>query len=225
MCRNRGTQRVRKRLLIFDLDGTLIDDYRTICEAFNYAMRRLNRPEQSYETVKHRVGSGHRNLLSPFVSPAELERAEVFYKERYDQLFPYQARLFPGVKSLLASLRKAGYSLAAASNKIRPYSQAILSYLEIDLFFQVIVCQDDVGGRLKPDPAMLMTILEQLKQSPSATLYIGDTVVDIEAGRRAHIDTVAVLTGSDQEETLRAASPLALLPTVSALPGYLATLS
>ncbi|RMF92784.1 MAG: hypothetical protein D6736_02825, partial [Nitrospinota bacterium] len=73
----------RKKLIIFDLDGTLIDDYWTIWEAFNYAMRRLQRPEQSYETVRYRVGSGHRNLLSPFVTPAELEKAEAWYRERY----------------------------------------------------------------------------------------------------------------------------------------------
>ncbi|RMF86959.1 MAG: HAD family hydrolase [Nitrospinota bacterium] len=154
-----------------------------------------------------------------------MEKAEAWYRERYDQLFPSHARLFPGVKSLLTSLRRAGYLLAAASNKLRPYSQAILAHLGIDTLLQVVVCQDDVGGRLKPDPAMLLAIMERLEQSPPATLYVGDTVIDIEAGRRAQIDTVVVLTGSEHKEALQAASPAAILPSVVELPRYLHSLS
>lgn len=212
----------QKTLVIFDLDGTLIDDYQTIAEAFNYAMRRLYHPEQSYETIKYRVGSGHRNLLAPFLASAEeLDAAEKFYKERYDQLFPHHARLFPGVNALLTDLQKQGYLLAAASNKIRQYSLAILQHLGIASLFHTIICQDDVDGRLKPDPAMLLTILERMRKTPVEALYVGDTLIDIETGRQANIDTIVVLTGSERRETLLQAAPLALLQSVIDLPAYL----
>jgi len=213
----------RINCIIFDLDGTLLYTYRTITDAFNYTMNRFGLPVKSVDFIRRSVGKGLDGLLVPLVGEELFpEISKVFCEKQRESLFEGTYPL-PGAEEALNHFQTANCRMAVASNKPAEFVVPLLEHFQMAPFFQVVLGGDNVA-RKKPHPEMLFLIMEKLRVKPERALYVGDMTLDVEAGRRAGIKTIAVLTGSSAREELEREKPFKILETLHHLPETVSTL-
>jgi phosphoglycolate phosphatase len=215
------------RVVVFDLDGTLIDSLDDIADAANATLTRLGAPDQalSRDLVRDFVGEGVQLLMSRCLAAARLDRplepAVALFREIYRAHLLDQTSLYPGVLETLDLLRDR--RLAVLSNKLGDMSRAILEGLGVaDRFFRILG-GDDVAKR-KPHPAGLLAILEELHCPPHESVMVGDSNVDIRAGRAAGARTAGVTYGF-APQSLRDERPDVIVESIRELPGALTRLS
>ncbi len=208
------------KLIIFDLDGTLVNAYAAINSSFNYVMRKLGLKQKSAGLIRRAVGWGDANLLKPYVGERNLELALSLYRRHHEHSLFKQSRLYPQVRPLLLRLKDKGYKLAVASNRPNKFSLILLRHLRIIDFFDYLLCADKLK-RGKPDPEILNKIISRLAVKKSQVLYAGDMVIDAQAGRRAGIKTVIVTTGSNSLSEIKKERPFKIIPEISGLSGLL----
>jgi len=204
------------RLLIFDLDGTLVDAYPAIIKSFNYTMKRLGYPLQSALVIRQAVGWGDKLLLKPFIKRKDLKRALFIYRHHHKIALLKGACLFPKVKKLLAYLKDKGYYLAIASNRPTRFSRILIRHLRFKKYFDYVLCADRLEHS-KPHPEILHKIMRRIKVKPKETLYIGDMTIDAQAGRRAGVKTIIVTTGSSTKLQIRKEKPYRILKRIEEL--------
>lgn len=194
------------KLIIFDLDGTLVDAYRAITRSFNYVMRRLGYPRQPAAVIRRAVGWGDVNLLKPFLKEKDLRKAVLIYRRRHKKDLTRDSRLLPGVKFVLTRLKKQGYKLAIASNRPTEFSRLLIRTVKLEEYFDYVLCADKLNQG-KPHPDILKKIMQRLSVRPTLTLYVGDMTVDAQAGRRAKVKTIIVTTGSNTAKEVKKEGP------------------
>jgi len=204
------------KLIIFDLDGTLVDAYVAISSSFNYVMRRLGLKSQSNRTVRRLVGWGDINLLKPYVPQRDLKYALSLYRAHHKYSLLKHSHLYPYTRLLLRRLKEKGYKLAVASNRPSKFSRILLKHLAIDIFFDYILCADQARYG-KPHPEMLNKIVKRFAFKKSQTLYVGDMVIDAQAGKRAKINTVIVTSGSSSKLDIKREQPFRIISAISCL--------
>lgn len=208
------------KLIVFDLDGTLINAYPAIAKSFNYTMRELGYPDRDALTIRRAVGWGDRNLLKPFISTRNLRKALVIYRGHHRKALLKGAKLFPGVRALLAGLKEGGYKLAIASNRPTEFSLILLHSLRIKEYFDYVLCADKLKYA-KPHPQILNKILKRFRLSSSQALYVGDMLLDALTGKQAKIKTIIVLTGSSRRKEIKKGKPCLIISKISDLSRYI----
>ncbi|MGE0455629.1 MAG: HAD-IA family hydrolase [Vicinamibacteria bacterium] len=187
------------RLVVFDLDGTLVDSSRDLASAVNAALVRLEprAPALSHERVRSFIGDGARTLVARSLAAAGLavpaERALPVFLERYSRCLLDTTVLYPGVVECLERLR--GRRLAVLTNKPGGLSRRILEGLGVSERFFRVVGGDDAPR--KPDPAGLLSLAREAAASPGEVLMVGDSANDVRTGRAAGAFTVGVRYGFD----------------------------
>jgi phosphoglycolate phosphatase len=204
------------RLIIFDLDGTLVDAYEAINSSFNYVMVKLGLKPQSSSLIRRAVGWGDANLLKPYVLKRDWKRALNLYRNHHKHSLLKYAHLYPQVRSLLGRLKKKGYKLAVASNRPSKFSFILLKHLQIIDFFDYVLCADKLK-RGKPAPEILNRIIKRFTLKKSQVLYVGDMVIDAQAGRRAKVKTVIVTGGSSSKFEIKREHPFRVISAISRL--------
>lgn len=194
------------KLIIFDLDGTVVDAYEAIIDSFNYMMNKLHLPSISPTLIRKAVGWGDRMLLKPFLGGNLLTRALDIYREHHKISLVKKSRLIPGAINILKYLKKKRYKLAVASNRPSEFSGILIRHLKIDKFFDFVLYADQIK-KGKPDPQIIKKIMRSLKVSPQQTVYVGDMVVDVQAAKAAKVTSIAVLTGSSSKKEIRNNNP------------------
>ena len=202
------------RLVIFDLDGTLINAYPAIAKSFQYTMRALRYPQQAPLVIRRAVGWGDGNLLRPFVEKQDFPEALRIYRRHHAKALLRHASLFPRSKALLRQLKERGFALAVASNRPTRFSHIVLRHLQIFSFFDCILCADKLTHR-KPHPEIIRKILHQLDVRPREAIYVGDMAIDAQAGRRAGVKSIMVTTGSSSRQELRRQKPYRIVRGVA----------
>jgi len=204
------------KLVIFDLDGTLVDAYPAIVDSFNFTMRQLKLPLQDPETICRAVGWGDGNLLKPYLNGSDVLKALRIYRKHHQRALILKTRFLPGAKKILEFLKGHGVKLAVASNRPTKFSYIIIDHLKIRDYFDYVLCADKLK-RAKPYPDILWKILNRLSVAKKEALYVGDMTVDVVTGRRAGIRTVAVLTGSSTKEEIIKSRPYRIMERMSLL--------
>jgi phosphoglycolate phosphatase len=204
------------KLVIFDLDGTLVDAYAAICSSFNYVMRRSGLKTQSASLIRSLVGHGDQDLLKPYVSKESLEYALDLYRHHHKTSLLKHSHLYPYARSLLRGLKARGYKLAVASNRPSEFSHILLKHLKIESLFNYVLCADQ-SGHAKPHPEMLNRIVKRFGLKKSQVLYVGDMAIDAQAGRRAKINTVIVTGGSSSKREIKKEQPFRIISAISCL--------
>ncbi len=204
------------KLIIFDLDGTLIDAYAAIVSSFNYLMRKLGLKTQSVSTVRRLVGWGDINLFKLYVQPGDLKQGLSLYRSHHKRSLLKHSHLYPGARRLLRRLKEKGYKLAVASNRPSKFSRILLKHLKISQFFDYVLCADQAKHG-KPHPEMLNKIIKRFSLKKPQALYVGDMVIDAQAGRRAKINTIIVTSGSSSKLEIKRAQPFRIISAISGL--------
>lgn len=211
------------KLVIFDLDGTLLNTIADLGDATNHAMAALGYPQHSPLSYPTMVGNGVARLIERAFpdsarTPEIRERALEIFRAYYDEHLADNTVPYPGIPELLDELTARGIAVAVASNK---YEAAVRRL--IGRFFPNIewaaVCGNIEGVPVKPDPSIVFRVLAEHPTPKAETLYVGDSGVDIETARRACVDSVGVTWGFRSAAELRAhyathiiTSPADLLP-------------
>lgn len=208
------------KLIIFDLDGTLINAYPAVEETLNYTLQTFDLPCVDAETIKRTVGWGDRQLVQTFVGEERIDKAIEIYREHHADALLRGSSLLPGALRLLKFLKKQGYRLAVASNRPKKYSLIVMEHLKIFSFFECVLCGDELD-RPKPYPDILLAILEKMHFEAAQAVFVGDMVIDIQTGRAAKIKTIAVTTGSCPLEELENANPWRIINRVDELENLL----
>ena len=194
------------KLVIFDLDGTLVDAYSAIIRSFNHTLKKLGLPGKDSLTIRRAVGWGDKQLLSPFIKREDLTKALSLYRSHHKTALLKYSHLFVNVKYVLKYLRKKGYKLAVASNRPTKFSLILIRHLGIKKYFDYCLCADKLRYG-KPNPEILLKIARKFSLKPDEVLYVGDMTIDAQAGRRAGISTVIVTTGSSTLAQIRKEKP------------------
>ena len=196
------------KAVFFDLDGTLLDTLPDIRNAINYALRAYDGEEASSADVRRYVGRGLYRALSSAAAeknPKGLDENEfnlmfALMKNYYSRHAVVETKPYPGIAELLHSLKRKGIRLGIVSNKADSIVKEIIGELLPDIFD--FVSGEREGYPLKPDPKLLLDGIEAVGSSPAETVYVGDSEVDAETGKRAGIRTVIVSYGFRSREEL-----------------------
>lgn len=204
------------KLIIFDLDGTLIDAYQAIAKSFNFTMQSLKTGKYSPKVIRRAVGWGDENLLRPFVGSGDLQQALFIYRKHHKQSLVKYSRLLPGVKKVLGLLKVKGYRLAVASNRPTRFSRILIRHLKLNKYFDYILCADKCK-HMKPHPEILQKIMGRFQVKPSQTLYVGDMAIDAEAAHRAKARAIIVTTGSSAKKEIKKEKPFLIIGRITGL--------
>ena len=204
------------KLVIFDLDGTLLDAYQPIIRSFNFTMRSVGARQRSARTIRRAVGWGDENLLRPFVKTEDLPQALFTYRKHHAKALMKGAHLFPRAGLLLAQLKKKGYTLAVASNRPTRFSRILIRRLGIKKYFDFVLCADKLRQG-KPHPEIIISLMRKASCNQTQTLYVGDMVIDAQAGRRAGVRVIAVATGSSTRQELKKEKPFLIVRKIADL--------
>jgi phosphoglycolate phosphatase len=208
------------KLVIFDLDGTLVDAYPAINRSFNYTMRQINYPCRDSLVIRRAVGWGDRNLLKPFVKRADLTKALEIYRRHHRESLIRWSSLLPGASRVLSGLKSKGYKLAVASNRPTRFSRVIIRHLELNKYFAYVLCADKLQ-HMKPHPEILNKILRRFSLRPEQAIYVGDMAIDAQTGRKAKLRTIIVTTGSSSRREIVKENPYRIIKSITALSGLL----
>tara|TARA_R110002050_G_scaffold233837_4_gene369753 strand:+ start:337 stop:1017 length:681 start_codon:yes stop_codon:yes gene_type:complete len=206
----------QKQVLLFDLDGTLVDSAPDLALAVNRTLKDLNKTEFDEETIRHWVGNGAKTLIERALSGSStinktldtpaVQDALATFLTHYQQCLCVNSVLYMGVKEGLITLKNAGFRLAIITNKPEEFIQPILSGLGISDMFEILIGGDTLPEK-KPDPAPLFLALKQLDVMAAQCLMIGDSKNDILAAKAANIDSVGLTYGYNYGEDIAQYNP------------------
>ena len=195
-----------KKLVIFDLDGTLLNTIEDLGNAANYALSMNGYPTHSLASYPFFVGNGVRNLIRKAL-PDDARTDSIIdsllkdFKEYYNEHNTDCTKPYDGIVELLRKLQDNGVKMAVASNKYQQATEKIIASYFGDIDFVAVYGQRD-GVNVKPDPSVVFSILADAKVPKSDVLYVGDSGVDMETARRACVDSVGVTWGFRSEKEL-----------------------
>ncbi|MBI5655569.1 MAG: phosphoglycolate phosphatase [Geobacter sp.] len=194
-------------LIIFDLDGTLIDSLDDLTEAVNHMLSAFDRPHLVRKQVQTLVGQGARRLVEQALPGAEVhdirKGLDLFlaYNAAHiaDQTTPY-----PGVAETLALLKERGVAMTLVSNKDASLCRTLLEVLGLAGHFEAVYGADSFQAR-KPSPEPLLHVMRQFKRDAADTVMVGDSINDIAAGKAAGVRTIACTYGYGELDALQGA--------------------
>lgn len=207
------------KLVIFDLDGTLVDAYEAIIKSVHFTLSKMGYPEASRLRIRRAVGWGDKRLLGVFVKEKDIESALVIYRKHHRTSLRSSIKLLPYANEILQYLTKHGFKIAIASNRPTEFTGIILRRLALEKYFDYVLCADRLG-RGKPDPEILLKIIKKLRVRPSEVVYVGDMAIDVKTAHRAKVRGIAVSGGSSTLREIKEARPFKIIKNLASLKNF-----
>ena len=188
-----------KKLVIFDLDGTLLNTIADLANSTNYALKVLGYPIHEPDKYNFMVGNGINKLFERALPDGEKTEENVLrvrqeFVPYYDQHNADKSRPYPGVTELLETLQTAGMQLAVASNKYQAATEKLIAHYFPNIKFTAVFGQRE-GIPVKPDPIIVKEILQIAKVQEEETLYVADSGVDMQTAINAGVTSCGVTWG------------------------------
>lgn len=195
------------RAILFDLDGTLVDTIGLILSSYRHTMAEHLGQVPPDEEWLFTLGRPLRIQLQKFAgSQEQLDSMFSTYLEHNQANYEQLVRSFPGMRDAIGTLKRAGYLLGVVTSKIRPNTDRELAAVGLADFFDTTITADDVANP-KPHPEPVLIAAKRLGCEPGQTLFVGDSVFDLQAGRAAGAHTAAALWGPFDRRHLASERP------------------
>ncbi|MBD3170041.1 MAG: HAD-IA family hydrolase [candidate division Zixibacteria bacterium] len=191
------------KLVIFDLDGTLVDSSADVVDCFKYAFEKEGLEPLSEDEIKPTIGYPLKEVLGRY---GDAERMHANFIEKAKIIMGDKTELLPGACEALEEIHKRGINIAIATTKIRQNTRRIIQKLGIDKYIGELSGADDVK-KVKPAPEALIRLLDYYKVNKNQAIMVGDTINDILAARNAGVRCAAVMGGFDPIEKIKQAKP------------------
>ena len=220
---------MERKLLIFDLDGTLVDTLPSITKAINMCAEHFGYPKRSAEEVRLAVGNGVDVLLAETMPTSEWndseQRAEIksYFSKCYANTQREIDSCYDGITDVLDYVKAQGFFIAVLSNKPDALVQIIVNNLFPKDFLSMSIGQTDMPR--KPDPFVPLLMAKKMKVLPQNTYFIGDSEVDVLTGKNADMKTVAVSWGFRDRKVLEEAYPDVIIDSRAELLAYFKNLA
>ena len=187
---------MKKKAIIFDLDGTLLDTREDIANAVNYCLKANNLEELDIEDILEKTGRGNRKLIrdcAPDIDDKEFEKLYKDFRIYYSQHCTDKTTIYPNMVETLAILKQKGYKMAVVSNKIDSITKKMVEHFFPNTFDYILGGVD--GIKLKPAPDMIYVATFNLKFPIIDTVYIGDSLIDYETSVNTKMSSIIVSYG------------------------------
>jgi len=215
-----------KEIILFDLDGTLIDSAPDLALAVNHMLETLNRETFSDDTIRYWVGNGAQVLvkralsgqtdIDEYLDPDLFTKALDIFLTFYAQNLCLDTVMYPNVSSTLHRLKAEGYSLVIVTNKPFDFVAPILKGLELDALFEFCLGGDSLDKK-KPDPLPLLHVCAEMNVSVEQCVMVGDSKNDILAANEAGIQSIGVTYGYNYGEDIAVYKPTVIIDDFSEL--------
>lgn len=201
------------KLIIFDLDGTLLNTIDDIAISLNKALKYYNLPTHDVNSVLKMVGNGADLLIQRAVKPYNdfFESVKKYYLEDYNKNCGINTKPYKGINELLINIKNKGIKIAVLSNKPHIDTITVIEKYFKDTFDYVIGKKDN--NRIKPYSDGVNEIMNYFKIKNNNCIFIGDSEVDVETGKNAKMTTIAVTWGFRSEEQLQGANYIVSRPS------------
>lgn len=191
----------KDKIILFDLDGTLIDSTDAILESFAAAYAQHGAPLPDAARIKALIGYTLDDMFASLgIRATQIEGYIHAYKQHYREISCQKTTLLEGAKDAIVLAHRDAH-LGVVTTKTGQYSIELLAHMGLMQYFEVLIGRDDVTYP-KPDPEPIHKALNQLPEVTGGVWMIGDTCMDMEAARAANIEGMAVLCGYGTEEKL-----------------------
>ena len=183
----------KKKLIIFDLDGTLVDSQTDILIANNLTLQKFGYKTISYHKVKSIIGQGIMGNIIKSLAMQKVKASNQEKQDMYDYFFSYykknvyvKSKPYPGIKNLLNKLQK-NYKLAVCSNKLEKLTKIVLQKSDLKKYFDFVAGGDTFKFK-KPHPSVLNNVVKKFKINKKDSLFVGDSEHDYHAAQNSKID-------------------------------------
>ena len=189
------------RAILFDLDGTLIDQFQAIYKAFSQVIEDMGFPKPDFETVKKAVGGASEATMTKLIGKKYAVEAvqrlrPIFEKEMLNGL-----KLLPGAIEILQKCHAGNIKTAVLTNKYGPHARAACDYLKLSEHLQFIIGADDTEWK-KPNPNLTSFALKKLGTNTQETLYVGDSPYDYQTAQNVSMPCILLSTGTHSSDEL-----------------------
>ena len=214
-----------KKLVIFDLDGTLLDTIADLAGATNYALAQFGYPTHDTDAIRTFVGNGINKLLERALPANEqteenVMRMRAHFVPYYDAHNADLSSPYPGIEVLLQRLQDNGIEIAVASNKYQEATTKLVKH-----YFPTIQFAEVLGQRenipVKPHPTIVFDILNKTGIDKKDVLYVGDSGVDMQTAQNAEVDAIGVTWGFRSRTELETFHPLGIIDKAEELMDYI----
>lgn len=186
-----------KKLVIFDLDGTLVNTIEDVCWCFNEAISSYGYPGREHAYISSLVGKPLEEIVSKLlpddIDQEDVRKVSLRYREIYNASEKPNTKPYPGIVSLLRALVSSGVSIAVNSNKAHEIACDVVEQMFPDM--KIIVSGYGDVPTVKPHPEGAKLLMENYGVRPEEAVYVGDTIVDVETAFNAGIDCIWVTWG------------------------------
>ncbi len=210
-------------LVMFDLDGTLIETAPEICDAVNDTLQHFGLAQVAQEQVDRWIGHGTRELLVQALGQVrrltvdEVRRCDDLpliaaeFDRHYQRRCGTRSHLYPYVREVLQTLRGQGVRLAVVTNKEARYTRTVLAAHDLEPMFDRVVSGDTLPTK-KPDPAGIHSCLAQFQVDAARALFVGDSSIDVASARNAGVPVWAMPYGYNMGQPIEACGPDRVIP-------------
>jgi len=190
--------------VVFDFDGTVMNTNNVIFKSWQHTFNRIRGRDGDIEYIRATLGEPLEYSMRKTFPEVPLEESIRIYRDYHRDRFPDMIELFPGIEELLAALKAGGYRTGLATSRLRQTTYQGLGKYDLFRFFDEVITVEDVS-RAKPDPEMLLTMLDRLHSEPETSVMVGDTKLDIGCANNAGVTSVLVgwseaLAGKTRED-------------------------
>lgn len=216
------------KLVIIDVDGTLIDSVPDLAFCVDETMKALNRPTWGEAKVRHWVGNGVSKLveraltgqLETNAKPEDYHKAYAIFLELYAQNTAKRSSLYAGVKEGLTYLKTLALRLVCVTNKAQQFTHPLLRDLGIFDAFELVISGDTLPQK-KPHPLPLLHAAQYFKLATKDCLMLGDSISDVKAARAASFKIICVSYGYNHGVDISRANPDVIIDSMAELPQYI----
>ncbi len=189
------------RAILFDLDGTLIDQFDAIHKAFSKTIAFLGLKTPSFNEIKRAVGGGSEETMSKLIGPERAKEAVEMLRPIFEKEMLVGLKPLPHALTVLKEFNQAGIICGVLTNKFGPHARAACEHLNLSNLLKLVIGADDTNWK-KPHPLVTKFALNALGATSSTCLYVGDSPYDFETAENAGMPCKLVSTGTHKKEEL-----------------------